>query len=449
MNALLYLILPGITLVILSITTYIIFINRVVPRDKAVVVNYAWSKQSEIISSRFGKSSYSYWPFLTQTIELPLANIEFEFAARKLNDKYMAPFNCTIGCWISVENPELVVEKVDFGVGESFREAVRTLLENQIISTARSTAANLDLEIDLIKNRQSLSNPVESAINGDLEQWGLKLVKLDILNFEDSEASTVIADLEKVRQSQVEATSRTAVAENDKTARLAEAQNLRISEEKEAESRKLIELANIAQRQATLIAEEELNQQVALQTKKANELQVHAEKTLEVGQATNKALAIEEAAKGAKQAKILEAQAEAEHIKQIAEAEADKIRQIGFSKAEAIEKEAEAQAKYNEAGMDLQQLAAWESVMISYNQEQAKAIASSDTKINFINSGNPDSNSNIFGIGLNAQTGAQIGQMLETLQSSSPEQVKQLINQFVKGTSRPTATPPANNTPQS
>ena len=165
-------IIPIIILVFVTTTfIYIVFINRVVSRDKAAVVNYAWSKLSRVYSPKepFNLSSYAYWPFLTEVIEIPLANIEFEFQAQKLNDMHIAPFNCKIACWISVEDLFLVVEKVDFEVFSAdqrgFKRSVKAMLENQIVSTARSVAANLDLETNLIKDRKSLSDLVEQQIN--------------------------------------------------------------------------------------------------------------------------------------------------------------------------------------------------------------------------------------------------------------------------------------------
>jgi len=415
---------------------YIVFIQKVVPRDKAVVVNYAWSKQSAVYSPKqpFNKSSYARWPFLTEVIEIPLANIEFEFDARKLNDVHLAPFNCTIACWISVEDPSLVVEKVDLEVSAEdqggFKGSVKAMLGNQIISTARSVAANLDLETDLIKNRKSLSDPVEEQINGDLEAWGLKLVKLDILDFTDAEESTVIQDLESIRQAEINAQSRKAVSENDRNARVVEADANREASEKEAEAKKKIELANIEQRKATQIADENSKLEVAEQQKLANLKQVEAEKELEVGKATNKALALAEEAKGKKDAQILEAQAQAESTKQIAEAEAEKISKIGQAKAEAIEKEAEAQAKFDQAGMELQNLNAWKEVTIAIYTAQAEALGKADTKINFISGGKGD-RTNLFGLSLDANSGAQIGQFAESLKNTSPKELGDLVKQFI------------------
>ena len=119
-----------------------------------------------------------------------------------------------------MEDPSLVVEKVDFEVSSAdqrgFKGSVKAMLENQIVSTARSVAANLDLETNLIKDRKSLSDPIEQQINGDLESWGLKLVKLDILDFTDAENSKVIQDLESVRQAKIDTQSRQAIAQTIK-----------------------------------------------------------------------------------------------------------------------------------------------------------------------------------------------------------------------------------------
>jgi uncharacterized membrane protein YqiK len=419
---------------------YIIFINRVVSRDKAAVVNYAWSKISRVYTPKepFNSSSYAYWPFLTEVIEIPLANIEFEFQAQKLNDMHLAPFNCKIACWISVEDPSLAVEKVDFEVSSAdqggFKGSVKAMLENQIVSTARSVAANLDLETNLIKDRKSLSNPVEEQINGDLEAWGLKLVKLDILDFSDADNSKVIQDLESIRQAQIDAQSRQAIAENDRNARVVEADSNREASEKEAEAKKKIELAIIESQKATLIAGENSKLEVAEQTKLANSKQVEAEKVLEVGQATNKALSLEEEAKGQKQALILKAQAEAESVRQTALAEAEKIHKIGEARATAVEKEAQAQAKFNEAGMELQNLNTWKEVMIAIYKSQAEALGKADTKISFIN-GTGGKSSNLFGLNLDPESGANLGQFIEAFNKTSPTDLKDLVNNFVKNRS--------------
>lgn len=430
--------LVGFLLILLAPTcliVYVVYINRVVPRDKAAVVNYAWSKSPIICSPKppFNRSSYAYWPFLTKVIEIPLANIEFEFQAQKLNDKHLAPFNCKIACWISVENPALVVEKVDFDVSKEdrsgFKGAVKAMLENQIVSTARSVAANLDLETNLIKDRKSLSIPVEEQINGDLEAWGLKLVKLDILDFTDAEGSSIIRDLEQIRKSQINAQSRQAVAENNRNARIIEAESDRQASEKEAEAKKRIELAIIEQKKVTQIADETAKLEIAEQQRIANCKQVEAERELEVGRAKNKALALEEEAKGIKQAEIYKAQAQAESLRQIAIAEAEKIQKIGQAKAEALQKEAEAQAKFNQVGLELQNLQVWKEVMIAIYTAQAQALAKAETKINLVSGSNKGAN--LFGLNLDPQTGAALGQFIESLQNTAPKDVSKLLQKML------------------
>lgn len=122
------------------------------------------------------------------------------------------------------------------------------------------------------------------------------------------------------------------------------------------------------------------------------------------------ALSAKRTAEGNKEARILEGEGEASKTERIGTAEAAVVRAKGLSEAEATLKKAEALTKLNEAGVTVEKLKANVTVETAKWAAIGQGLSKADIKI--VSSGQ---GANVFGIPLNASTGADLKVMLDQL----------------------------------
>lgn len=153
----------------------------------------------------------------------------------------------------------------------------------------------------------------------------------------------------------------------------------------------------------------------------ANAKLVTAHRTLEVGKAQvakdatiETALGESEAIRirGEKEAEIvrLDGSARADATAAVGKAEAEVIKEKGVSEAEAKNKMADAMAKYNDAATGIEKIRA--AIEIEQAKYGAIGKIAENAEFKIVTSGE---GGNLFGLPLNAETGANLGQMLEGL----------------------------------
>lgn len=362
-------------------------------------------------------TSYFFIPIIMKRTILPLTNVKMEIEGFELTDANVAPFSCEVTCWFRIEKPEVAVEKLD--IDEKFEDSVRGTLEELIRGVARASAMKQEI-LDIMRDRKTFGHTVETEVNGALEEWGLELVKLEVIDFSDPEGSTVIEDYENMRKAEIRASSRKIVAEQDKDATIVEAQSAKLSGIARAEADREVEKANVEKDKQILIAQEEANATVAKQREIANTKKVEAEKALTVGQATVQ-----------KQAAIEIAEGEAQSVFKKGKAQADVVAEVGLAEAKSTDAKAEALKKYNEAGITLEQIKAFVEVQKSMYDNLGKALSSAD--INLV--GGADGGS-LFGFDLGSKGGASLGQFIKSLENTtgkSTEEIVDDVKKIVKG----------------
>lgn len=348
--------------VILIILAFFRLSYVVVPPHEAHVV-ISRGKGKKVRSSREGQRS-SYWrlPIIQQRAILPIENIQIQVEDVPLRDKNMAKFLGDVVAWLNIVDPLLAAERL--GKLEKGFASIEADVKNVIQAVTRNMSMYWTL-IDIMINRKEFSQSVEKAINEELEAWGIKLVELEVIHFEDTEGYTVIKDLERRQSTVISAETRKQVAEKYKEAEIVESNAKRESEIIKAKNEEEFRTRQIEKDEG--IGKREQDKEIAVQekTKEANERKVEAERTYKVGQAETEKQAIIRTAEGEAEAEFKKGEAKARVTRETGTAEADVIRNKGFAEAESTDKRAEALKKYNEAGITLEYLKAVRDVEIN------------------------------------------------------------------------------------
>lgn len=426
-------------LVLLALHFYVV----VEPNKAHVVVTMGGGRKIYHPARPDSKSAYFYIPFLMQRIIVSLENVKHEINEIELKDLNVAPFKCDITCWFRIENPELAAEKLDVDSEGNIMQSITETLNAQIQGVARSAAMGQEV-IDLMRNRQGFGADVFTQVNGDLDEWGVQLVKLEIIDFKDVQGSQVIKDYETRREATVAAETRKIVAEQDKEAKVVEAESKKIAEKARIESEQEIEMRGIEKKEKVGIREESQRLRVAEEQDKANARKVAADRTLTVGEAEYQAEAKEIVADGEAKAAVKLADGQAQAIKLDAAAKADAttkqgeadadvttklgkanasvIAERGRAEAEAIDKKADAQKKFQDASKEIELAKIAAEVLKNRDVQKAEAVKNADVRI---------VSEDMQFMGFGAKDGAGLGELVNVLQESSGVDVKGAVNKVV------------------
>jgi flotillin len=386
-------------------------------------------------------SAYWYIGLLMRRIIVSLENVKHEINDIVLRDKNVAPFNCDITCWFKITDPQLAAEKLDVDEDGNIMQSIRETLNAQVQGVARDAAMKQEI-LELMRDRKTFSETLKSVVNGDLDEWGVQLVKLEIIDFTDVPNSSVIKDYEARSQAEISSLTRIKVAEQDQLAQVKEAVAKKTAEQANIDADQVIELRTIEKEQTVGERKEASRLEVAKAAEKANTQEVLAQKTKVLGEAEYTALALKKKAEGEKDATIEEATGKAEAVKLEAEAqaeaktktgtaEAEVIRQTGTAEADATEKKAEAQKKFTDVSKDIElaKLAA-EVIKVKFT---SMAAAVEKANVNVVT---PDMKF----MGFGAEEGAGIGAMVKALQSVSGIDLPKAVEAGAKALAKPTTT---------
>lgn len=353
------------------------------------------------------KTAYFFIPFLMKRYIMPLTNVKLDINEIHLNDIQVAPFVCDVVTWLHIQDPVKAAERLDF------TKDVFTGLHGDLsaIVQAIARAAAMKQEIlDIMRDRATFSKSVSSEVDVVLKEWGVQLVNLEVNDIRDKEGSAVIANYESMRKAQVQSLARIEIATRDREAVEKEQENKQKAEVAKAEAEKTFTTAQIETAAAIGIADQGKEQRVAEAQKVANVTKVEAFRVQEVGKADVIKEATVVTATGEAEAIRVKGEKEANVITLTGQAEGDAIKAKGLAEAEAKLKFAQALKEYNDAGMGIEKLYAWRDVQKAFAAAQG-AIAE-NAEIKLVSSGQGMS---LFGMDLNAQSGADLGQFLEGL----------------------------------
>jgi len=249
----------------------------------------------------------------------------------------------------------------------------------------------------------------------DLEQWGLELISFQLIDFRDTDKSSIISDISKRREVEIESRTREENAEKIKQARI-----------KEAEAEELAKSREIAKDQVLAEREQNKAQKIAEQEKLAEEKRLEVVRVVEVQRAEiDKAKAIvlanqkKDTEEINKETKQLEGEGDRLKAEEMAKGEAAPIREKGIAEAEAKEKLQAALNKFTPEAI----IALTAELVVAKDKEvgieTAKALTAADVKVFAGGDGT-------------AKDGFNLGKMISAMSASSEGTANAALNKIAR-----------------
>lgn len=355
-----------------------------------------------------GKTSYFFIPFLMKRYIMPLTNVKLDIADIHLNDNLMAPFVCDVVTWLHIEDPVKAAERLDFSRGNVF-DSLHNDLIAIVQAIARAAAMKQEI-LEIMRDRATFSKSVSTEVDIVLKEWGVQLVNLEVNDIRDDQGSKVIQNYESMREAGVGSLARIEIAKKNREAVEAEQTNRQAAEIATADSEKAFRTKQIERDTIIGIADQEREQKIAVAASKTNEQKVGALRVTVVGEANVQKDAAIANAEGTAEAIRITGEKEAAVVTLKGQAEGSAIEAKGLAEAKAKDAMAEALKKFNEAGISLEQIRAFVEVQKAFAESYGKIGENADIKI--VTSGQ---GGNILGLPMNAETGANLGQMFEAM----------------------------------
>jgi len=404
------LILAGVVIIVLWVVLSLPRQRRVVPRHEAHVVIkrkkvVVYSGTAEIEGIR--GTTYYYFPSWVPWVgmdvtQVPLSVLELRvpemvtFAART------ARFTLTASVFVRVTDPLKSAQRWPGRSVDDFVTGVKELMENAIRNTTTAFAAE-----DIIEKKDEIASKLQHALSADMDEYGCIITNVGIVDITDAPDNSVISDIARKREAEINSESRQIVAVKEREARVVEAENTQASEMRESQAAEAIGVRNREKEQRVFVSQ----QKVATE-------EMEVERIRKVRAAEIERDAAIERAQGERQSVILKREAEGEGTRIIGLAEAEVTRSKGMAEAEAISKRAEALNRLQEAGRSFRNIEKDEKVGL----ELAKALQHADLKL--VSTGKVDSFLDLF----SANGGANLGAFMSSLRQVEPDLADRLIN---------------------
>ncbi|OLS24099.1 MAG: hypothetical protein HeimC2_23730 [Candidatus Heimdallarchaeota archaeon LC_2] len=295
---------------------------------------------------------YVFIPFFQTRNILSKAVIEIIVPKIQLHDKNYLPFAVEISCKVQIGDAKTAASALGIENIQNSAAKIRPIVDDTIQSAARSQAMQYDLQT-IMRERDVIEESIYTSTSTSLSRVGVRVTLFDIKNIVDTDGSTVIHDLERVRSAEINKMAREAEAIQMSSAEITEATKRSEAEVKRQESFKLSENARLEQEQSIS------TQRAILTAREMEVLDVETKRKAEINQEKIEITAHAEAekirveAQGKADARLITAQADAEAIKLRANAEAESIKLRLLAEAEGTDKLAKALKSFNEAGISV------------------------------------------------------------------------------------------------
>ncbi len=281
---------------------------------------------------------------------LPLEMLEIKVPNFVAFDKNRARFECDIVAFCAITDGVTASMRVP----EEGMEQLQSQVQQVLWATMRDATTKMIVR-DIINNRKEIIDKIRDPLREALDEWGLSLKDIEIIEFKDAAEGKVVTNLSSIREQEIDTEAREKNAEQVKKARLAEAE----AEEK-AKIREVERDEIIASREQDKI------QKVAIQEKLAKEKeldvkQVELVKTQKIEKEQAEVLAKQEkevarieaekkkeVEKIIKEQKLLEGQGDRQRDEEKARGEAAFALQKGKAEAQVIEAKLLGEAKGKE-----------------------------------------------------------------------------------------------------
>lgn len=292
-------------------------------------------------------------------------------------------------------------------------ETLKDMLVEVIKASVRAVTVKYDVK-DARANKQEMGQAINDVMLDDLQGWGLELVNFQLVDFQDTADSTVISDISKRREVEIQSITREQNAEKIKQARMKEAESEEKAKQREIEKDRVI--GEQEQIKAQLIAEKE---KIAKE-KEFEVIRVETVKQAEIDKekAIVKANEDKETEVIRKDQKQLEGEGDRLRAEEQAKGDAAPIREKGFAEAEAKDK---LQAALNKFGDKAITALVAEQVVEKERQigiEAAKALEKAELKV--------------FAGSKSGEDGFNLGQIVSAIQTTDAETAASIRNKLAR-----------------
>jgi flotillin len=390
----------------------------------------------------------SWIPFIGRTVrKLDITIKELVIPKQETYEKEQARYMVTSSTKYRIVDINKAAET--FVSDDYLKEQLKEIIESAI----RAVTVQYTV-IEARSKKKEMAEKVKHEIEDDLANWGLELVSFSLVDFQDTPQSTVISNISRRREVDIETNTRRETSMRLKEAREAEALAEKLAKISEIES--LEEIAKRDQDMKVQVAQksrEVKNQEMeVLKVEQIKTEEINKEKAIILAQAEKeKAIIKAESDKrkaqidaeaerdaqkirgeGYKLKAVLEGEGNAEKIRLEGEGNAQKVKLEGLASATAIEAKgmaeakvkremAEALAKFNEESIKAltaeKKIEADKEVGVAY----ARALEHADVKV--ISTGNGNT--------MSADGGANIGSMIDAFSKTSGLDIKGTIEGLV------------------
>ncbi|HEC63549.1 MAG TPA: hypothetical protein ENI38_04105, partial [Candidatus Acetothermia bacterium] len=348
----------------------------------------------------FSGTTYYYFPpwvpLLGMDITVvPLSVIEIRIPEMVTFASRNARFSLSASVYVRVINPLKAAQRWPGRTVDEFVTSVKELIQNAIRNTTTAFAAE-----DIIQKKEEIAAKLHEALAPDMDEYGCIITNVAVVNISDAPDTTVISDIARKREAEINSESRKVVAIKEKEARIVE-----------ADSRQEAETRRAAAEEAIGVREREKERPIFISQQQVAEEEMKVERVRKVRAAEIDRDAAIERAQGERQAAILRREGEAEGIKAVGMAEAEVIRQKGLAEAEAIAKRIQALNLLQAEGRIFREIEKEEKIGL----ELARALQRA--QIRFVSTGEVTDFLKLF----SATGGAKLGAMLAALRETDPE----------------------------
>jgi len=288
-------------------------------------------------------------------------------------------------------------------------------LESQLQEVINSSVRAVTVKYDVVEARalkSKMSEEITREMTDDLEKWGLELVTFQLVDFQDTEKSSIISDISKRREVEIESTTREQNAEKIKQARLKEAEADETGRRREIERDQKI--GEQEQKKAQFIAEQE--REAEIKRYAVLEVQTVRQAEIDKSKALIKSNQEREVEEIQKQRKQLEGQGDRLKAEEKAKGEAAPIREKGLAEAEAKEKLQAALNKFKDEAIRALVAEKIVAMQTEVGVATAKALEKADVKI--------------FAGGKGTEAGFDLGALIESARVSNVETSESILNRI-------------------
>jgi len=257
-----WIILLAIVGVIITIIGIMATLRVVVPTNCADVVIKGNKREVFSADTRYsteGNAVYyaipAWVPGLGKAIRrMPLEMLELKVPNFTAFDENRARFDCDIVAFVVVKNAvEASVRMPDTP------QLMEAHLSKILQATTRDTTTKKSIR-QIINNRQDIIEIIKPRLTESIEDWGLELKNIELIEFKDGPESEVVTNISNIREKEINTEMREKNADQDMKARV-----------KEAETREKAKVREIMQEEMVAKREKEKNKLVFAKEKESKE----------------------------------------------------------------------------------------------------------------------------------------------------------------------------------